>query len=157
MESNLRKNIIAIIFNDDLDVLIWKYNSSKPSWTLPKWWINDDETEVEWLFREIKEELNIPKDNLTIVHEYEKNFIKYFTQEEIDWKIKNKWEHFIWKSEKPFIIKFSWDPNIIDVKITNELSEFKFVKINDLGQYLAMPLIDFLDLDYMRKIINDSK
>ncbi len=153
-DKNLRNNVMAFIFDESARILIWKYNSPKPSWTFPKWWLNENEDEIEWLFREIREELDIQESELELVHVHHKPIIKYFTDEEIEWKIKNKWEYFIWKSEKVFMLEFIWNTDYIDTSKTNELSGYKFISFNELKDFMKEDIINFLLEQTSEEIMN---
>lgn len=156
MERIYRNNVLWIIFNEKWKILIWKYNTSKPNWTFPKWWIEIDEDFKSAIFREVYEELWINKNNLEILYYYENEFFKNFTKEEIEWKIKNKWEYFVWKKEKIILIKHKWDETDINLNISNEFSEYKFIDILDIPNYINNnDLISFIDLNFLIIKINE--
>lgn len=95
IQKDYRRNILAIIFNSDWKVLIWQNRWWGQDWTFPKWWIEKWESKEIALFREIYEEIWLKKDTLNIVYRYKQPFKKDFSQEEIQWKIKNKNEYYI--------------------------------------------------------------
>lgn len=156
MDKIYRNNVLWIIFNKKWKILIWKYNTSKPNWTFPKWWIENNESFESAIFREIYEELWINSYNLEIIYYYEDEFIKNFTQDEIEWKIKNKWEYFVWKKEKIILIKYKWDETDMNLNISNEFSEYIFIDISDIPNYITNnDLINFIDLDFLINKINE--
>lgn len=156
MEKIYRNNVLWIIFNEKWKILIWKYNTSKPNWTFPKWWIEKDEDFKSAIFREVYEELWINKNNLELSYFYENEFIKNFSQVEIEWKIKNKWEYFVWKKEKIILINYKWDQTDINLNISNEFSEYKFIDILDIPNYINNnDLISFIDLNFLIIKINE--
>lgn len=142
----MRQNVLAIIQNPDWKVLIWKYTVHGKSWTFPKWWKEKWESDHEALFREIYEETWISLENLQIILEVPEVYEKLFSPEEIKWKIANKGEHHIWKQEKIFILAFDgkWD---INLSITNELSEYKWIKKSEIKKYIS-------NQDFLRQISN---
>lgn len=146
---------MAIILNKKWEILIWKYLRGKASRTIPKWWLELNESPKKALFREIFEETWIPSNKLLIVHKYDKYYTKEFTQEQIEWKIKNKWENYIWKIEIPYILLFSWTNNDINIWINWEFSDFQWIQINNLKDYINTDLIEFLDIGFINQIFSN--
>lgn len=152
--KNYKNNILWIIFNNKKQILLWKYNSSKPNWTFPKWWILENEDYETAIFREIYEEIWLKNSCFEIVYVYEKSFVKDFSLEEIKWKIENKLEYFTWKKEKIIVLNFKWEEKDIDLSISNELSEYRFVEIEEISSYISDEnLIDFIWIDFLKTII----
>lgn len=155
MEEIYRNNVLWIIFDNKWQILIWKYNTSKPNWTFPKWWIENNENLESAIFREVYEELWISANNLEILYYYKNEFVKNYTQEEIEWKIKNKWEYYVWKKEKAILIKYKWNETEINLNISKEFSEYKFIKIFDILQYINdNNLLNYINLDFLVNKIN---
>lgn len=156
MNNTYRKNVLWIIFNKEWKILVWKYNSSKPNWTFPKWWIEENETVESSIFREIYEELWI-NSNLEIVYKYDKEYIINFSKKEIERKKLNKWEYFTWKKEKIILIKFFWTEYDIDLTISNGFSEYKYISIDEIENYISdNKLLDFIDLNFLNNIIKEN-
>lgn len=155
MDTNnlYRQNIMAIIVNNKSKIFIGKYNSEFPTWTFPKWGVKKWESLLDALFREIFEETWIKQNYLKILYKYEKSFIKRFTNEEIEWKIVNKWEYYIGKQETPFILSFSWTHENINIWDNWEFSEFKWISIDALDDYIKKDLTKFLGIDFIKSII----
>lgn len=153
--KNYRKNIMAIILNKQWEILIWKYLRGNASRTIPKWGLELNESPETALFREIFEETWIPSNKLLIVHKYDKYYKKEFTKEQIDWKIKNKWENYIWKIEIPYILLFSWTNNDINIWINWEFSDYQWIQLNNLKDYINPDLIEFLDINFINQIFSN--
>ena len=93
-----RQNVLAIIYNTNWEVLLWQNRWWWQDWTFVKWWIEKWESKETALFREIYEETWLKRETLNIVYRYKQPFEKDFSQEEIQRKIKNKNEYYIWKT-----------------------------------------------------------
>ena len=156
IQKDYRRNILAIIFNSDWKVLIWQNRWWGQDWTFPKWWIEKWESKEIALFREIYEEIWLKKDTLNIVYRYKQPFKKDFSQEEIQWKIKNKNEYYIWKKDYIFLISYNglWR---INLWITNELLCYKRIEINEIWTYIQNEkLLSIINIPFLKKKINSE-
>ncbi|MDD2486814.1 MAG: NUDIX domain-containing protein [Candidatus Gracilibacteria bacterium] len=152
--EKIKKKIIAIIINSEGDVIIGKYNGPSPTWTLPKGGINDGENKTDALFREIYEELGLEKDKFDMIRELEDIFERHFTDEEIEKKVKINGEGYGYSISEHhvFILRFRGNENEIDIGVTNEFSEYKWIRYSEIPNYLNRELCEFLknqDLDYL--------
>ncbi len=148
-----RQNALAIIFNKEWYVFIWKNALWWQDWTFPKWGVEMWETLNEALFREIYEETWLIQQDLKIVHQFENSFKKDFSQEEIEWKILNKNEFFIGKEDHMFLLSYN-DKWTINLEITWELIDFKWVSVNEIEKYIEnKKLIDLIKLDFLAEKI----
>ncbi|MEF2176056.1 MAG: NUDIX domain-containing protein [Candidatus Absconditabacteria bacterium] len=155
MEEIYRNNVLGIIFDNKGQILIGKYNTSKPNWTFPKGGIENNENLESAIFREVYEELGISANNLEILYYYKNEFVKNYTQEEIEWKIKNKGEYYVGKKEKAILIKYKGNETEINLNISKEFSEYKFIKIFDILQYINdNNLLNYINLDFLVNKIN---
>lgn len=130
----LRKVVVWIIKNSKNKYLIWKYNSTKPNRSFAKWWIEKNESNLNALYREIYEEFWI-KDNIKVIKLLQKNKISFYSLKDILWKIKHKKRFYIWKIEDIFLLEFTWKIDEININLTKEFSEFKFVEEFELKSY----------------------
>jgi putative (di)nucleoside polyphosphate hydrolase len=71
-----RKNVGMIIINDDNQVLWAQRLGQKSAWQFPQGGIDGDESPQQALFREMKEELGIDQENVTLLAET-KGWLKY--------------------------------------------------------------------------------
>jgi len=151
-ENQYRKNVLAVIFDLEWNVFLGKNSTWKQIRTFPKWGIKNWETEKTALFREIYEEIWLKEDCFEIVYTNPKTFDKEFTKEQIERKIANKWEYYIWKSEKIYFLKFKgWD---INLSIEKEFSEYMWVKVEKLQEYIeSKELLDLIDLKFLSQLI----
>ena len=151
-----RKNILAIIFNSDWKVLIWQNRWWGQDWTFPKWWVEKWESKEIALFREIYEEIWLKKDTLNIVYRYKQPFKKDFSQGEIQWKIKNKNEYYIWKEDYIFLVSYNglWR---INLWITNELLYYKRIEMDEKWVYIQNEkLLSIINIPFLKKKINSE-
>ena len=151
-----RQNVLAIIFKQKGEVFLWKNATRWQDRTFPKWWVVYEETHQDALFREILEETGLKKETLEIVYSFEIPFRKEFSQEEIEWKIKNKNEYFVGKEDYMFLVKYDgmWT---VDLSITWELIEYKRVLIKDIWKYIDnVKLLNLINLDHLETVIMDQ-
>lgn len=149
--NQYRNNVLAVIFDKTWKILIGKNAIGKDNRTFPKWWKNKSESDIEALYRELYEEIGLGETSFELVYVNPKTFDKAFTQEQIDWKIQNKGEYYIWKSEKIFFLRFmGWE---IDLSIEKELSEIKWVEIDELGGYIGLDLLAVIDMAFLKELI----
>lgn len=139
---------MAIISNKDRKFLIWKYSSGiNKGWTILKWWIEEWETKQDALFREIYEEIWLKEDLFEIVCEFKDSYKKYFTVAEIEEKVKIHWEKYGYSSSEHFVyfLNFIGDDEQINITLTNEFSEYKWIKSFEFESYLNKDLCKYLE------------
>lgn len=154
--DNFRQNVLCVIFNNKEEILIGKNSIGKTTWTFPKWGKNSGETNIDAVYREIKEELNLEKHHLDLIFVDPNRYNKLFTQEQIQWKIENKGEYYIWKSEEIHYLLYKVGE--INVAITGELSEYKWVKVNQLNEFIKhKDLLETIDVMFLEKLIEKFK
>jgi len=157
----LRKKVVAIIFNKDGKILIWKYSSDyfnwsilhQSNWTFPGWWKEYSENYKESLFREIHEEVWILPNKLEIIYKYKNFFYKRYSSITQKWFVKYRHKSFRWKKQKTFILKFNWDNKNINLGITDEFWKYKWVYVNELSNYIDNRFIDFIDIAFLNGVI----
>ena len=151
-----RQNSLAIVFNEEWQIFLGKNALWDQDRTFPKGGIEQGETREDAIYREIYEETGLTKDVLNIVHEFDIPFRKDFSQEEIEWKIRNKNEYFIWKEDYIFLVMYNGQGHI-DLTVTWELIEYKRVPIKKVTEYIHnKKLMDLIDLDVLEIRILDQ-
>ncbi len=148
-----RQNVLAVIFNAKWQVFVWQNKWWWQDRTFVKWWIEKWESKKNALYREIFEETWLRESSLEIIYEYKNAFKKDFSQEEIQWKIKNKNEYFKWKEDHIFVVSYNglWT---IDLGTTDELIDYKWVDIDEIWSYIKnKKLLSLLDLCFLKKLI----
>lgn len=149
--KNLRENILVLLFNNEWKLLIGKYNSSKPYLIFSKWGMENGESPILAINRESQEELALDIWDYRIFCCY-KDYAKYFTPEEIQWKIENKGEHYEWKVEHIYFCQLLSTEEKIDISITNEFSEIIWIDKNNLWIYIKdTSLLNTLHIDDILK------
>lgn len=148
-----RQNVLAIIFNGNWSIFIWKNALWGQDRTFPKWGIQGEETFLEALFREIYEETWLSQQDLEVVCQFKNSFKKDFSKEEIEWKIANKNEFFVGKEDHMFLLKYN-DKWAVNLEITWELIDFKWVPVTDLEKYIEnKKLIELIGLSSLEEKI----
>lgn len=154
--ENYRQNVLAIIFNKEWKVLVWQNKWWWQDRTFVKWWIEKWESKEETLYREIYEETGLKEDILKIVYEYKKAFKKDFSPEEIKWKIENKNEYYKWKKDHIFVVFYNWWWEI-NLWITNELIDYKWICVNEIKNYIKNEkLLSLIDTQFLTSIISND-
>ena len=151
--TGYRQNVLAIIYNTNWEVLLWQNRWWWQDWTFVKGWIEKWESKETALFREIYEETWFKKETLDIIYKYKEPYRKDFSKEEIQWKIKNKNEYFIWKQDHIFVVSYNWFWRI-NLWITNELLCYKWVKIDVIWSYIEnKQLLSIINIPFLKKKI----
>lgn len=151
-----RQNVLAIIFNKEWKLILWQNKWRWQDWTFVKWWIEKWESKKMALYREIYEEIWLGKSTLKIIYEYKKAFKKDFSPEEIKWKIENKNEFFKGKKDNIFIVSYIWWWKI-DLWITNELINYKWVNVDEIWLYIKNEkLLSIIDTRFLKNVINNE-
>lgn len=128
---DLTRNALAIIFNDDMEILLLQRSSYEDQWMPNKWslvggGVEDGEQPIEAVEREIKEETNLDI----------KNFIEKFVLQ----RNSDSVEHI-------FVAKYDGDNS--DVKLDKENQDFGWYDVNDIEKLDIVPNL----LDYIRLAI----
>lgn len=154
--TGYRQNVLAIIYNTNWEVLLWQNRWWWQDWTFVKGWIEKWESKETALFREIYEETWLKRETLNIVYRYKQPYKKDFSKEEIQRKIKNKNEYYIWKQDHIFVILYNWFWRI-NLWITNELIRYKWVKIDKIWAYIQNEkLLSIINIPFLKRKINSE-
>ena len=130
MHNNFRKNVGIVILNNENQVLIAK-RSSKTSipqddfWQFPQGGIKANESLIDALYREIKEELNLDPDDFKILSETS-NWLYYKK------KFKKSNVEYAGQKQKWFLVRLVHNDlkkisDYLKNGTNHEFSEFKFV------------------------------
>lgn len=132
----IRKKVTWIITNGLNKVLICRYSGDKTwkGWDFPWWWIEKKENELECLKREIYEEIGLKEYQFKIENHISKRYYKKYQNPLIIIDKNNKIKKYIWKSESFYLIKANVDN--VNLNISNEFDEMKWVKLNQLKNYI---------------------
>lgn len=127
--NNYRPNVAAVILSERYpnicEFFIAQRNDIKNAWQFPQGGIDSDETPIDALYRELKEEIGT--DDIEIISEYPKwlhyDFPKY---------AKKKLYPFKGQKQKYFLVKIKNEKNINLKTKTPEFNKYKFVNYNDV-------------------------
>lgn len=154
--NGYRQNVLAIIFNTNGECFIGKNSWWGQDWTFPKGWIEIWESATDALYREIYEETWLIRDTLKVLCKMPTTLKKTFSKQELEWKIKNKKEYFIWKEDHIFILRYDdkWE---IDLNITKELLEYKWISLTDIKMYIDnMTLLSLINIPTLKELIQPN-
>lgn len=135
-EKPYREGITAFILDNQNNILIVQLNNYKEDeWALPGGGLEGDESQEQALLRELKEELNINKNDIEIVARAVKPIKYQFSQDFIMNSKSEAAKKYIGQEKQPFLINFIGDKNSIK-KQDEEIREHRWVSINNLNEYL---------------------
>jgi len=157
---SFRKKVTGIIFDKNGKVLIWQYS---PSYVMTKkwsktrsfpWWGKDiDERYKESLFREIHEEVWIKPEELSIVYKYKNYYFKKYNSAKKQRVEKQRWIHYKGKKQRIYLMYFDWEKKNIDLSIADEFGRFKWIKLDEISQYMDPQFIKFLKIKELKEIL----
>lgn len=126
--KDLKRNALAIIFNDDMEVLLLQRSSYEDQWMPNKWalvggGVEEGEEPLEAVSREIKEEIGLDIDN------FKEKFVLQRNDDSV---------------EHMFVTKFSGDKD--SIKLNEEHQDYKWCDVNEIDDMDIVPNL----LDYVR-------
>ena len=128
---NYRKAVGAFLINDDNKIYFFQRSDFPENWQSPEGGIEKNETPLDAIYREIKEEIGIDKEKLELIAET-KDFYRYnFLNNEIKYG-------FIGQEKKFFLFKFNGSMNDFSYKATDEKQEFNDVKLVSKSDVLEL-------------------
>lgn len=101
---------------------------------LPWWWLNENETELEWLKREIFEEIWLKEYQFKIENVINKRYYKKYDKPIMWTNYNNKKITYHWKNETFYIIKIYEQK--INLWISNEFDDYKWINIDEIDKYM---------------------
>lgn len=128
-EKKLKKNVLAIIFNDDMKVLVLKRSSYPDQWMPSKWallggGIEDDENPIDAIQREIKEETGLD--------------VKKFNEKFVIQRSPDNVEH---------IFTAKYDGDNYEIKLNKEHDDYVWIDPNRVNELDSVPnLFDYIKL-----------
>lgn len=143
---NLRKAIGAIILDINDNIITFQRSDFNNTWQEPEGGIDIDETPSEALYRELWEEINLNKDDFTILKET-KNFIPYLFS-----KNNKKKFNFDGQEKKFFLIKLKSDKINFKYNNTDEV-EFISHKITTPKELLES--VPYFKKNMYKKVLNE--
>lgn len=153
---NIRKKVTGIVLNDKNEILVCKYsnNESKGWWRdFPWWWVNSNENDHQWLYREIYEEIWINKNEIQLLFQFKKRYLKIYEKpiKKID---NNTIKTYHWKFETFFALKIL--KSQLNLNISNEFNQYKWIKLNEVNKYIEnMDKIKIIESD-LYALLNSS-
>ena len=111
---NFRKGIGAIVLDKKGNIIVFQRNDYKDSWQGPEGGIDENETAIDALKRELWEEIGLSSEKYEILKET-KDFIRY--------KFEKPFMGFDGQDKKFFLIKLISEPNF---KFDNKEDEIEF-------------------------------
>jgi putative (di)nucleoside polyphosphate hydrolase len=132
--KNYRPNVAAIVLSASYpakcEILIASRIDIKDAWQFPQGGIDEGEKPREALFRELKEEIGT--DDAKIIAEYP-GWVSY----DFPPAVANKMKPYDGQTQKYYLVKLNKGAKInIETEIP-EFSEYKFVKRNELNDYIT--------------------
>ena len=138
MKISYRRKSKAIICNAQGDILIARYNSPWEDWVakrwIPGWWIDDNETYLHWIIREIYEEVGIIEKELQLVYTYPGYFSYKYSTDGKQWLQKQKNRYEDGEKIKFYVFRFLGDYHL-DLSKSEEFEDYKWV---DLHSFLEI-------------------
>lgn len=146
MSYEKRDKALAIIRNHEGKIFLWQYILWNKSWTLPKWSVDaKDNDTYDTLYRELREELCLQKEDFILIKAFKEPYIKYSSKSDVAQRIAINWAdysydeaHYFW-----FLLDFIWEEARIDITSTNEFSEYKWVTEDEISEYMDRWVYDF--------------
>lgn len=122
---NFRKGIGAIVLDKKGNIIVFQRNDYKDSWQGPEGGIDENETAIDALKRELWEEIGLSSEKYEILKET-KDFIRY--------KFEKPFMGFDGQDKKFFLIKLISEPNFkFDNKEDEiEFSNFKIIEAKEM-------------------------
>jgi len=144
-----RKKVVWLIFDQNQQILVWKYsehytNDTNLHRTFPGGGKEEWESYQSTLYKEIYEEVNIHKKNLTLIHKCKRDYYQRYNSYKKKRISISKGNKFQWKRQRLFILYFHGNKKSIHLNNCNELSEYKRITINQLQEYISPQLTNFL-------------
>lgn len=124
--GKLRKNVLAVIFDKDGNVLIVSRVNDPLHWQFPQGGVNEDETNEEAILRELGEELNTS--NFTILDQCPEKHTFYFPKRLIR-------DENLGQEQTIILLKFNGATESIKVD-RRELGGFLWVSQNQIEKFL---------------------
>lgn len=127
-DNVFRANVGAIIMNNNKEVLVFERIKIKGAWQFPQGGLNENEEPLIAIYREIKEETGIQKEQLKFIETYPE-WLTY----ELDKEMRTS-KHGRGQTQKWFLFHFigeNKDIDVLDVK-EPEFSSWKWMKIKEL-------------------------
>jgi len=126
-----RKGIGAILINKEGLIYLFRRIDFKDTWQSPEGGLNDGENELNGIYREIKEEIGINKESLTLLDQTDKYYKYNYKNNEI--KFGN-----VGQEKKYFLFRFNGDAEDFNYKTTNEGQEFTEYKLFNKDEILSV-------------------
>jgi len=124
-----RKNVAAIVLNDDGKVLVGKKHKA---WQLPQGGVKKKENFEEAIKRELAEEIGV--DKFTILKESEK-FHYYDWPESVRLKKKKKKKKFVGQKQKYFLVKFDGEESDLDPDKHGEFTALTWLEPSEVLEH----------------------
>lgn len=140
-----RKGIGAIILNPEGKIIAFQRNDYKSNWQSPEGGLEDGETELEGIYRELNEEVGINKKDVILLNQT-KNFLKYvFTH-------KNKYGQD--GQEKKFFL-FKLKDNNFKFIFDNKKDEIEFCNSKIVSGKELIELVPPFKKDFYKEILTE--
>ena len=136
MTKPYRQGVFAAILNASNDVLlIQKPSYSKNDWTIVGGGRDEGESDVDNLYREIKEELGVDRAELEILG---KSSVRHSYEYPVELSETLHDGKYIGQSYEIFVVRFTGNPSDM-VLAEEEIASIRWSPINDLSRYLNFP------------------
>lgn len=119
-QDGFRANVGIIVTNDKGELLWARRAGSQNAWQFPQGGVNDSETPIEAMYRELKEELGISAKDVKLIAE-SKGWLPYRLP--IRFQRHNDTQHCVGQKQKWFLLQFISDDSAVKLDL-NEHPEF---------------------------------
>ncbi|WP_018969745.1 RNA pyrophosphohydrolase [Rubritalea marina] len=114
--AKYRKNVAAIIMNDNNEMLICERSGNKNAWQFPQGGVDKGETVLDSLYREVEEEVGLSREHYEVLDE--KSGYKYLYPAKVSQRKKHDGQQ-----QTYYLCKLK--PGAPEVNITQENQEFQ--------------------------------
>jgi len=143
-----RLGVYAFVLNQNKDSILMVLKKNSGVWDCPGGGIDEGETPEEAVKRELLEELST--DRFEVLHKSSHIYSYDWPLKEIEKNIKKSGKFMRGQEQRFVILSFTGAESDISLQ-DEELAEYKWVKLKELGDYMAYP--DFYE--HIQKVFNE--
>lgn len=148
-QDGFRANVGIIVTNDKGELLWARRAGSQNAWQFPQGGVNDDETPIEAMYRELKEELGISAKDVKLIAE-SKEWLPYRLP--IRFQRHDDTQHCVGQKQKWFLLQFTSDDSAVKLDLNEhpEFDQWKWV-----SYWFPLKQVIFFKRAVYRKILEE--